>query len=59
MPFAGRQSLAASLILAGAHKLRMIDYGDPTNSGGPDQLIMILVFGFIVLVLLRAFVFFG
>jgi len=37
----------------------MIDYGDPANNGGPDQLIMILIFGFIVLVLLRTFVFFG
>jgi hypothetical protein len=37
----------------------MTDYGDPTNAGGPDQLMMILIFGFIVMVLLRVFVFFG
>jgi hypothetical protein len=36
----------------------MTDY-DPTNAGGPDQLMMILIFGFIVMVLLRVFVFFG
>ena len=59
MPFAGRQFLAAALILAGAHKLPMIDYGDPRNAGGPDLLMMVLVFGFIVMVLLRVFVFFG
>jgi hypothetical protein len=37
----------------------MTDYGDPANTGGPDQLMMILVFGFIVMVLLRVFIFFG
>jgi hypothetical protein len=37
----------------------MTDYGDPRNAGGPDQLMMILIFGFIVMVLLRVFFFFG
>jgi hypothetical protein len=37
----------------------MTDDGDPANAGGPDQLVMIPVFGFIVMVLLRVFVFFG
>jgi hypothetical protein len=36
----------------------MTDYGDPRNAGGPDKLMMILIFGFIVMVLLRVF-FFG
>jgi hypothetical protein len=59
MPFPGRQFLGAALILARAYHEPMIDYGDPRNAGGPDQLMMVLVFGFIVMVLLRVFVFFG
>jgi hypothetical protein len=58
VPFPGGQFLAAALVLAGAYHLLMTDYGDPTNAGGPDQLMMVLVFGFIVMVLLRVF-FFG
>jgi hypothetical protein len=37
----------------------MTDYDDSTNAGGPDRLLMILIFGFIVMVLLRVFVFFS
>jgi hypothetical protein len=37
----------------------MTESGDPANTGGPDRLMMVLVFGFIVMVLLRVFVFFG
>jgi hypothetical protein len=37
----------------------MTDYGDPANTGGPDQLMMILVFGFIVMLLLPVFIIFG
>jgi hypothetical protein len=34
------------------------DYGSP-KPAGPDHLLMFLVFGFIILLLLRAFVSFG
>jgi hypothetical protein len=34
------------------------DYGSPKQAG-PDQFLMFLVFGFIVMLLLRAFVIFG
>ncbi len=37
----------------------MTDYDDSTNAGGPDRFPMILIVGFIVMVLLRVFVFFS